>query len=86
MFRKGAVLLTPEEINEEAANSIGILFAPGDSTVIQQSGLTDDKDGIGPGRPEANPGDGLGNGASATEPALMARLAPLLPLFLSFLR
>ncbi|KAI0846840.1 hypothetical protein F5Y00DRAFT_243209 [Daldinia vernicosa] len=28
-------LLTPEEIDAESANSVGILFAPGDSTVIQ---------------------------------------------------
>ncbi|KAJ8123964.1 hypothetical protein ONZ43_g205 [Nemania bipapillata] len=30
-------LLTPEEINATAANSVGVLFAPGDATVIQQS-------------------------------------------------
>ncbi|KAI0102218.1 hypothetical protein GGR51DRAFT_528156 [Nemania sp. FL0031] len=30
-------LLTPEEINATAANSVGILFAPGDATVIQQT-------------------------------------------------
>ncbi|KAI0394041.1 hypothetical protein F5Y17DRAFT_458329 [Xylariaceae sp. FL0594] len=30
-------LLTPEEINAEAANSVGVLFAPGDATVIQQA-------------------------------------------------
>ncbi|KAI1131771.1 hypothetical protein F5Y10DRAFT_233066 [Nemania abortiva] len=30
-------LLTPEEINATAANSVGILFAPGDATRIQQT-------------------------------------------------
>ncbi|KAI0818379.1 hypothetical protein GGR55DRAFT_72945 [Xylaria sp. FL0064] len=30
-------LLTPEEINATAANSVGVLFAPGDATVIQQT-------------------------------------------------
>ncbi|XXG94588.1 hypothetical protein Hte_000845 [Hypoxylon texense] len=59
-------LLTPEEIDAESANSVGVLFAPGDATVIQQSGTADDDDdGIGPSKPEANPGDGLGSGAGA---------------------
>ncbi|KAI0842015.1 hypothetical protein F5Y06DRAFT_258830 [Hypoxylon sp. FL0890] len=58
-------LLTPEEIDAESANSVGVLFAPGDSTVVQQTDSTDDGgDGIGPTKPEANPGDGLG-GAGA---------------------
>ncbi len=30
-------LLTPQEIDSEAANSVGVLFAPGDATVIQQT-------------------------------------------------
>ncbi|KAI0523761.1 hypothetical protein F5B22DRAFT_633870 [Xylaria bambusicola] len=30
-------LLTPEEIDAEAANNVGVLFAPGDATVIQQT-------------------------------------------------
>ncbi|KAL7629405.1 hypothetical protein AAE478_000925 [Parahypoxylon ruwenzoriense] len=63
-------LLTPEEIDAESANSIGILFAPGDSIVVQQPSSTDnddDNDGIGPGKPEANPSDGLGSGASIVE-------------------
>ncbi|KAI1311379.1 hypothetical protein F5Y03DRAFT_305463 [Xylaria venustula] len=30
-------LLTPEEINSTAANSVGVLFAPGDATVVQQT-------------------------------------------------
>lgn len=39
-------LLTPEQINASAANAVGILFAPGDSTQIQVEGKDDDgKDG-----------------------------------------
>lgn len=30
-------LLSPEEIDAKTANSVGVLFAPGDATVIQQS-------------------------------------------------
>ncbi|KAI8966041.1 hypothetical protein F5Y11DRAFT_311222 [Daldinia sp. FL1419] len=47
-------LLTPEEIDAESANSVGILFAPGDSTVVQQPDSSDN-----------NPENGLGSGASA---------------------
>lgn len=38
-------LLTPEEIDAETANSVGVLFAPGDATVIEQS----TGDGLGSG-------------------------------------
>ncbi|KAI1823967.1 hypothetical protein F4861DRAFT_507881 [Xylaria intraflava] len=31
-------LLTPEEIDAAAANSVGVLFAPGDATTVEQSG------------------------------------------------
>lgn len=66
-------LLTPEEINVDAANTVGILFAPGDSTVVQQpDGDDDDKDGIGPEKPEASPGEGLGSGASTIQLARTA--------------
>ncbi len=63
-------LLSPEEIDAESANSVGVLFAPGDSTVIQQPASTSSTgsdgggSGIGPDKPEANPSDGLGSGAS----------------------
>ena len=30
-------LLTPEEIDVGTANSVGVLFAPGDATVVQQT-------------------------------------------------
>ncbi|KAI1143578.1 hypothetical protein F5Y05DRAFT_157892 [Hypoxylon sp. FL0543] len=60
-------LLTPQEIDAESANSVGVLFAPGDATVVQQSGSADnDGDGLGPPKPEANPGEGLG-GANTLE-------------------
>ncbi|KAH8676265.1 hypothetical protein BX600DRAFT_198055 [Xylariales sp. PMI_506] len=55
-------LLTPEEINATAADSVGILFAPGDATVVQQSGSSSDN-GLGGSRPDATAGDGLGSGA-----------------------
>ncbi|KAK6954475.1 hypothetical protein Daesc_004442 [Daldinia eschscholtzii] len=46
-------LLTPEEIDAESANSVGILFAPGDSTVVQQPDSTDN-----------NPENGIGSSAN----------------------
>ncbi|KAI1804070.1 hypothetical protein F4811DRAFT_522094 [Daldinia bambusicola] len=46
-------LLTPEEIDAESANSVGILFAPGDSTVVQQ-----------PDSADTNPENGIGSGAN----------------------
>ena len=46
-------MMTPEQINMTGANNIGVMFAPGDTTVVQ----TKLKDG---GRPMAGPGDGLG--------------------------
>ncbi|KAI1082792.1 hypothetical protein F5B20DRAFT_484544 [Whalleya microplaca] len=43
-------LLTPEEIDADAANTVGVLFAPGDSTVIQQPDKTEDSaNGLGSG-------------------------------------
>jgi hypothetical protein len=53
-------MLSPDQINVPAANSIGVLFAPGDNTVVQTKVPGS---GIGGGRPQAGPGDGLGNGA-----------------------
>ncbi|KAI0200279.1 hypothetical protein F4808DRAFT_429283 [Astrocystis sublimbata] len=35
-------LLTPEEIDAETANSVGVLFAPGDATLIEQPTETGD--------------------------------------------
>ncbi|KAI2635289.1 hypothetical protein GGS21DRAFT_515146 [Xylaria nigripes] len=40
-------LLSPEEINAAAADSIGVLFAPGDATVIEQSKNGDPDSGAG---------------------------------------
>ncbi|KAI1872845.1 uncharacterized protein JN550_003719 [Neoarthrinium moseri] len=56
-------LLSPEEINATAANNVGILFAPGDATQVEQSG-TGSTGGIGGGKPEATPEDGLGSGTA----------------------
>ncbi|KAI0013452.1 hypothetical protein F4779DRAFT_563669 [Xylariaceae sp. FL0662B] len=60
-------LLTPEEIDAEAANKVGILFAPGDSTIIQQPDKT--------GEDTAN---GLGSGAGAVQWRFAARWMSLL--------
>ena len=50
-------LLSPEEVDAEGANApVGILFAPGDATVIEQSG--------GGGGKDEDPGQG-GLGAAA---------------------
>ncbi|KAI0482754.1 hypothetical protein GGR56DRAFT_205927 [Xylariaceae sp. FL0804] len=51
-------LLTPEEINASAANSVGIFLAPGDATTIQQTG--------------SSSGNGLGSGAPAIGRAWMS--------------
>ncbi|KAI0125993.1 hypothetical protein BJ170DRAFT_457053 [Xylariales sp. AK1849] len=48
-------LLTPEQINATAANAVGVLFAPGDATQVEQSG-SGSTDGSGP--------QGLGSGAA----------------------
>ncbi|KAK1690627.1 hypothetical protein BDP55DRAFT_753474 [Colletotrichum godetiae] len=58
-------LLTAEQLNATAANGVGVLFAPGDSTTIEvKSGDGSGDDGLGGTKPEATPGDGLGAGAS----------------------
>jgi hypothetical protein len=54
-------LMRPEEINMPVANSVGILLAPGDSTVVQTKVPGP---GIGGSRPQATPGDGLGGAGS----------------------
>ncbi|KAK8048932.1 hypothetical protein PG994_010662 [Apiospora phragmitis] len=41
-------LLTPEEIDATSANTVGILFAPGDATQIEQTGVTG-QNGLGGG-------------------------------------
>ena len=80
-------LLSPEEVDAEGANApVGILFAPGDATVIQQSGTADDSNGIGPDKPEANPGNGLGSGASTLEwGSLFQRISLLFTFYLFIL-
>lgn len=64
-------LLTPEEIDMESANSIGILFAPEASTEVDYEAATGNEENGGGGnggdnppiggqRTEAGPEDGLG--------------------------
>lgn len=71
-------LLTPEEINATAANSVGILFAPGnaDIKIAQFDNRFDD--GLGPVKPEAFPEDGLGSGAAGLLPSWMGAVVVML--------
>ncbi|KAK5663244.1 hypothetical protein OQA88_3671 [Cercophora sp. LCS_1] len=57
-------LLSPEEVNITGANNLPVMFAPGDATVVQTTaGGIMNGDGLGPTRPGATPGQGLGSGA-----------------------
>ncbi|KAI1385079.1 uncharacterized protein F4822DRAFT_417232 [Hypoxylon trugodes] len=78
-------LLTPGEIDADAANTVGVLFAPGDATVVQQPDSGGDKDGIGPSKPEGNPADGLGSDANVVGPTLVFHLVMLLSVVYSFI-
>ncbi|KAL2889415.1 hypothetical protein HOO65_030916 [Ceratocystis lukuohia] len=51
-------LLPPSNVSGDAG--LGVLFAPGDSTVVMTS---DGNGGLGTPKTEATPGDGLGSGA-----------------------
>jgi hypothetical protein len=55
-------LLTPEQVNVTGADNVPVLFAPGDSTTVQTSGSS--TGGLGPSKPTATPGQGLGNAGS----------------------
>uniref|UniRef100_L2FV32 Uncharacterized protein n=1 Tax=Colletotrichum fructicola (strain Nara gc5) TaxID=1213859 RepID=L2FV32_COLFN len=50
-------LLSDQELNATAANAIGVLFAPGDSTQIEVKAGNGNDDGLGDTKPEATPGD-----------------------------
>lgn len=70
-------LLSPEEVDVAGADSVGVLFAPGDATQVQvqSSGTDPTGDGLGPSKPTANPSDGLGNsGVRSTMPSSTAAL------------
>ncbi len=56
-------LLPPDQV----ADSGGVLFAPGDATqvAVKGSGLDAAGDGLGPAKPAAKPGDGLGSSGAA---------------------
>ncbi|KAK3394298.1 hypothetical protein B0H63DRAFT_42318 [Podospora didyma] len=58
-------LLTPAQIN--ATNDVPVMFAPGDATIVQSAASNiggSNGDGLGPTKPGANAGQGLG-GAGA---------------------
>ncbi|KAK0632830.1 hypothetical protein B0T14DRAFT_491109 [Immersiella caudata] len=58
-------LLSPEEIDIVGANTVPVMFAPGDATIVQAigSGEGTGQDGLGPTRPGATSSQGLGSGA-----------------------
>ncbi|KXX77918.1 hypothetical protein MMYC01_205035 [Madurella mycetomatis] len=58
-------LLTPDEIRVSADMDVPVMFAPGDATIVQTagSGSGSGGEGLGPVRPGATPGQGLGSGA-----------------------
>ncbi|EEY18496.1 conserved hypothetical protein [Verticillium alfalfae VaMs.102] len=72
-------LLSPEELDVNAANAVGIFAAPGGSTEIEVKPASEDGNGNGNGngdfgelKPDARPGDGLGaavRSAGAAAPA-----------------
>ncbi|KAL8370618.1 hypothetical protein RB595_000813 [Gaeumannomyces hyphopodioides] len=58
-------LLDEDRIDARSANSVGVLFAPGDATQVQFIDNSRDKgDGLGPSR--GGPVNGLGSAASST--------------------
>ncbi|CAK7221418.1 hypothetical protein SCUCBS95973_004492 [Sporothrix curviconia] len=70
-------LLSPDQVNATAADSVGVLFAPGDATQIQVEGSDTDASGtgLGPSKPTANANDGLGStGVRAVMPSSVAAL------------
>ena len=58
-------LLPPDEINRNDTDTLGVLFAPGGATVVQTGDAGGS--GMGPPKPTAGPGNGLGNGAGALD-------------------
>lgn len=59
-------LLTADEIRLSADMDVPVMFAPGDATIVQTAGSGSGGEGLGPVRPGATPGQGLGSGASGS--------------------
>jgi hypothetical protein len=59
-------LMTPEQVDIAGANDVPVLFAPGDSTQVQTSGGSSGGDNLGPSKPGATPGQGLGSAGSSS--------------------
>ncbi|EFX01840.1 hypothetical protein CMQ_8306 [Grosmannia clavigera kw1407] len=68
------LLLLPDQINATAADSVGILFAPGDATQVdvKTSNSLTTGDGLGPEKPHAKESNGLGSAASNLFPPSLA--------------
>ncbi|KAH8884480.1 hypothetical protein GQ53DRAFT_391210 [Thozetella sp. PMI_491] len=75
-------LLSPDEINMNDTDTLGPLFAPGDSTVVQSSGTSGS--GLGPSKPEAG-ATGLGNGAAVARVGKGAQMACLVAIVVAML-
>lgn len=59
-------MMAPEDIDMSSTQAVGVLFAPGDSTVVEAV-LPDEFDGengLGGQKPEATPEDGIGAAGS----------------------
>ncbi|KAK0657657.1 hypothetical protein B0T16DRAFT_453094 [Cercophora newfieldiana] len=59
------LLLSPDQVNITGANTVPVMFSPGDATVVQAISRGDGsgQDGLGPTKPGATASQGLGSGA-----------------------
>lgn len=63
-------LLPPEQIDAPAANAVGVLFAPGDATQVEQSGRGGGEGGLG----FDDTVGGLGGAGALDGPGVLVRL------------
>ncbi|ORY66413.1 uncharacterized protein BCR38DRAFT_456971 [Pseudomassariella vexata] len=72
-------LLTEDQIDAAAANTVGVLFAPGDATQVEATypDSSDDEEGLGGSKPEATAGDGLGGAGSSSVSGAVCWMAGL---------
>jgi len=80
-------MMAPELVNAQAVNSVSVLFAPGDATevkVMLPDGAMSGNNGIGGGRPQAGPEDGLGSAAASLSWGSGARCICLASIAMAF--